>query len=424
MKWVKWSLYIVFCTFCLAAGAVGRLASNVVGTIGDGKMTIIEAINTVRDPKGQEFPNDNELTILLVGQDYNRDRRGMPYTKNSRADTIMLLRTDLVSKTVRACSIPRDTYIQAADQVTGKINATLVRGGVDLLKRTLEQKFGVTIDHHVMIKPSAVQEIVNAVGGVRVEAIDDMKYDDNWGQLHVDIKQGRHLLTGEQAEGFVRFRKMNRGEGRSKEEGDLRRTARQQQLVGAMMASANSAGNIMRIDEIIETGFGQIDTSLSRPQVMALALIFKGAATGNMLSATVPGTDGMVADQSVFNLDTDRAQATVDWLIKGDDLAMRRLVRIEVRNGTKTKGVARQAADLLGLQGYSASAPGNAPATEITTIVYRKSSFEAAAREIQKALGAPSVTKEVKPANDWDPEIEIVIGNDLADKVRSATGTT
>ena len=424
MKWVKWSLYGIFCVFCLVIGAGGRLFANVVETIGDGEKSLGEVIQTLRDPKEAEFPTTDDITILLVGQDYNRDRKGMPYTKDSRADTIMLLRADLVNKSIRACSIPRDTYIQAADQLTGKINGTLARGGVDLLKRTLEQKFGITIDHHVMIKPSAVKEIVDSVGGVQVDAIDDMKYDDSWGQLHVDIKQGRHVLMGEQAEGFVRFRKMNHGAGRSKEEGDLRRTARQQQVIQALMASARSTGNLMRVDEIIETGFGQINTSLSRAQCVALALIFKESAGGNMLSATVPGTDGMVGEQSVFNMDVDRAQATVDWLIKGDDLAMKRLVRVEIRNGTKTKGIARQAADLLELQGYSASAPGNAPAAKVTTIVYRKSSFENAAREIQKALGAPSVTKEVKPANDWDPEIEIIVGDDLADKIKMMTGTT
>ncbi|MBC8066543.1 MAG: LCP family protein [Chlorobia bacterium] len=418
MKWLKWILYGFVCVACLAVGAFGRVAANVVDAIGGGKKSFSEVIGTLRDPKATEFPTTDELTILLVGQDYNRDRKSMPYTKNSRADTIMLLRANLQDKTVRACSIPRDTYIQAADQLSGKINGTLARGGVDLLKRTLEQMFGLTIDHHVMIKPSAVQEIVDAVGGVQVEAIDDMKYDDSWGHLHIDIKQGRHLLMGQQAEGYVRFRKMNSGQGRSEEEGDLRRTARQQQLVQAMMASANNATNLMRVDEIIETGFGQIDTSLTRSQCVALALIFKGAGTGNMLSATVPGTDGMVGDQSVFNMDFERAQGTVDWLIKGDDLAMKRLVRIEVRNGTKAPGVAKLAADMLESQGYSAKAPGNAPAAKVTTIVYRKASFETAARDIQRVLGATSITKEVKPANEWDPEIEIVIGDDVAQKVK------
>jgi len=348
----------------------------------------------------------------------------MPYTKNSRADTIMMLAVDLDAKTVRACSVPRDTYVQAADQVSGKINGTLARGGVDLLKRTLEQMFGITIDHYIVVKPYAVRKIVDAIGGVQVEAIDDMKYDDSWGQLHVDIAKGRHHLNGVQAEGFVRFRKMNSGEGRSEEEGDLRRAARQQQLVRAMMLTANQTSNLLRADKIIDTGFEQIDTDLPRLKCVALARIFQGANLNSMVSATVPGEDDMTGSEYFYRLDHDRAQHMVNWLIRGDELAMRKLVRVEIRNGTKTPGVARLAADMLGSQGYSAFAPGNGPATKVTTIVYRKSSFETAAREIQKSLGATSITKEVKPSNDWEPEIEVVIGDDIADKVKSSYGTT
>ena len=259
MKWVKGILYCLFLVVCMAIGAGGRLFMNVVESVGGKGANPLEILGTMTNPR-QEFPGKNKLTILLVGQDYNRDRKGMPYTKNSRADTIMMLAVDLDRKSVRACSIPRDTYVQAADQLTGKINGTLARGGVDLLKRTLEQMFGVTIDNYVLVKPYAIREIVDAVGGVDVEAMDDMKYDDSWGQLHVDIPKGRHHLTGIQAEGFVRFRKMNSGQGRSEEEGDLRRAARQQQVVRAMMVAATRTSNFLRADEIIDTGFEQIDT--------------------------------------------------------------------------------------------------------------------------------------------------------------------
>jgi LCP family protein required for cell wall assembly len=423
MKWVKGIFYVLFLGVCMAVGAGGRLFMNVVESVGGRGASPIKFIETMTNPRG-EFPGKNKITILLVGQDYNRDRKGMPYTKNSRADTIMLLAVDLDKKAVRACSIPRDTYVQAADQLTGKINATLSRGGVDLLKRTLEQQFGLTIDNYVLVKPYAIRKIVDAVGGVQVEALDDMKYDDSWGQLHVDIPKGRHHLAGIQAEGFVRFRKMNPGEGRSEEEGDLRRAARQQQVVRSMMMAATKTSNLLRADEIIDTGFEQIDTDLQRQQCVALAQIFRNADMSKMLSGTVPGTDEMNGPEYVYRLDYDRAQHTVNWLIKGDDLAMKRLVRVQIRNGTKTKGVARIAADILESQGYSAFAPGNAPATNVTTIVYSKASFEQAARDIQRALGASSVTKEAKPSNDWEPEIEIVIGDDVASRIKPATDPT
>lgn len=191
-----------------------------------------------------------------------------------------------------------------------------------------------------------------------------------------------------------------------------------------MMLTANQTGNFLRADEIIDTGFEQIDTDLPRLKCVALARIFQGANLNTMLSATVPGDDDMSGSEYFYRLDYDRAQHMVDWLIKGDDLAMRRLVRVQIRNGTKTPGVARIAADLLGTQGYNAFAPGNGPATKETIVVYRKSSFESAAREIQKSLGASAIKKEVKPSNEWDPEIEVVIGEDIADKVRTSAGTT
>lgn len=431
MKWLRIALYGLFLAICLTAGVAGRVTSNVLTSF-KGKSTV-EVWQGLTNPRAL-FPNQNRLTILLVGQDYNRDRKGMAYTKNSRSDTIMLLAVDLDKRQMRAVSIPRDTFVEAPDGRSGKINGTFARGGIELLRDTLTGLFSVQIDHHVIIKPDAVRNIVDAVGGVTVETIDEMKYDDNWGGLHVDLPKGRQRIDGRQAEGFVRFREVNRtrmnaygrivpirGVKASAEEGDLRRAARQQQLIHALVAEANNTANLVALPEIIDTGFEQISTTLTRTQCLALATLFRGAGQSAMKTGTVPGTDDTRGGAYYYVLDRDRAQATVDWLIKGDEFAMRRLVRVEVRNGSGTPGVARAAAELIEQTGYNASAPGNAQATEVTTIVYRRASYEEAAREIQKRLGAPAVEKAPAPGNDWEPEIEVVIGKDLAESVRRAT---
>jgi len=433
MKWFRRVLYGLFLMGCLAAGAGVRLGLNVVKSISDEGMSFTEAIHVVTNPR-DSFPGVNKMTLLLVGQDYNHNNKGFIYTKASRADTIMMLSMDLDSKQVRACSVPRDTFVTARDGKSGKINATFARGGIELLKDTLHDLFGVTIDHYVIVKPDAVREIVDAVGGVQVETIDDTNYDDNWGGLHVHLPEGSQHIDGAQAEGFVRFREVNRyrmdsrgnmiplrGVKSSKEEGDIRRAARQQQLVAALMSSAKSTSNLLRADEIIDTGFNQIETDLKRSQCVALANIFKEAKE-SMVSGTVPGEDGKRDGVYYYTLDQERAQATVDWLIKGDDHAMRRLVRIEIRNGSKIPGVARAAANMLDAEGYNASAPGNASSTDVTTIVYRKASFEEAARAIQQLLGATSIEKDVK-AGEYGPEIKIVIGSDLAEKLKAASST-
>ncbi|MBS1700503.1 MAG: LCP family protein [Armatimonadetes bacterium] len=422
MKWLRTSLYVLFLGACTALGVGLHVASKVVSAFGP-DATLSKILIAGKDPLSY-FPNQKRMTILLVGQDYNHNNKGFIYTRASRADTVMLLSVDLAKKSVRACSIPRDTYVKAPDGKTGKINATFSRGGIDLLKGTIKDLFGVEVDHYVVIKPTAVREIVDSVGGVEVEAIDDMNYDDNWGGLHIHLPAGKQVVDGKGAEGFVRFREVNRSKmdadghiiplhnvKSSKEEGDLRRTARQQQMVHALMLAANTPGNIMHADQIIDTGFNQIETDLSRLQCLALANIFRGSAGQQMVSGTLPGGDKKLNGVYFYVLDDDRAQATVDWLINYDDEAIKKTLRIVVTNGTKTPGAASKVAKLLNEKGFNATVMGNAPAAAATTVVYQKASYFDMAKQIQGLIGSTNISK-APPSSPANEDIAITIGQD------------
>lgn len=405
----------------------GSWAWRVANSFRDENTSFTQVIKSYTDPRS-EFPNTSKLTLLVLGQDYNHDRKGMIYTKGSRADTIMMLSVDLDEKTINAVSVPRDTYVEATDGRSGKINGTFARGGVNLTKSTIERMFHVSIDHYVLIKPDAVREIVNSVGGVDVETIDQMKYDDNWAGLHIDLPKGPQHIDGQQAVGFVRFREVNRSRmdnrGRiipihnvksSLEEGDIRRTARQQQLIRALVASANTPTNIWKADSIIQTAFGQIITDLTKTQILALTRIFKGSNGEGMKSATLPGTDDMSSGAYYWKLDDARAQSTVDWLIKGNDIAGKRLIRVSIQNGTDVNGAAKAAAELVGKTGYDAEANGNAKSKSTKTLVtYSKATFAEAANDVARLLGAPAPQKVPEKASPYHPEIEVVIGADLA----------
>ncbi len=416
----------------VAAGAtwVGKVTSALSEK---GSGGILQVIQGIRDPMSQ-FPSQDKLTLLLVGKDYNRDRKGMEYTKNSRSDTIMLMSVDLANKKIGAVSIPRDTKVRAPDGRTGKINGTFARGGIELLSQTIEEKFGVHIDYHVIIKPDAVKEIVNSLGGVNVEAIDAMNYDDNWGNLHIHLPKGEQRITGEEAIGFTRFREVNatrmdeRGRivplrhiEHSLEEGDPRRMARQQQLIRAMVSEANRASNLWKADQIIDTGFKQLDTNFKRLQLMALAQIFRGAGEGAIQTATLEGTDSLEDGAYYLVLDEDRAKATVDWLIKGDESAANRMIRIAVYNGTKTSGVARKIADRLKAMGYDARSVGNTKTPAATTsVLFHKAMFEPRAKDIQTLAGGGEVRKASESETTEQnlgvstDDIIVVIGEDNA----------
>lgn len=397
---------------------------RVAGALGGSGGSAMNTWNGIMNPRGQ-FPGQDRTLILVVGKDYNHDSKGIAYTKDARADTIMLLSADLEHKKLFAIGVPRDTRVEAPDGVTGKINATLQRGGVDLLKQTLKKEFDVTVDHYVLLKADAVKAMVDAVGGVNVEPIDNMFYEDFWGGLKIDLKPGPQRIDGTQAVGFVRFRKSGdhrygpKGEiiedphPPSKEEGDLRRAERQQQLVHAVAEEALRPNNLIRADKIIDVAFQQIETDLSRTQVLALATIFKSSASASLSGSTIPGSDERIDGIYYWKPDLDRARLTINWLLRGDEMAGRQLTRIAIYDGTPSRRGGEVAKELEGL-GYTAIRSGRPHRNDnVTEVIYRKAAYEDAAREIATKFGITNVRKDPTDANAyWLPEIRLVLKED------------
>ena len=387
------------------------------------------ALKAKTDPK-EFFPGKNRITVLILGKDYNRDRKGMPYTKGSRSDTMMLLAVDLNDAKITAVSIPRDSKVTAADGVTDKFNSVIVRGGPRLVEDTLNDLFGVTPDYYVVLKPDAVRSIVDSLGGVDVDTIDDMNYDDSWGQLHIHLTTGHHHIDGADAEGFVRFRKTSPGQrthtGTNKEEGDLRRAARQQQLIHAMIESAKSPSNLLHIDSIIQNGFKQLETNLTQPQLLALGSYFQQAAGAQIEGGTLPGEDTPPGSPVYYwLLDMNRSTKMMQWLINGDQVAGQSLPRIAVYNSSNASSAARGIASTLYADGFDAfNAGGKPPLAQTTSVTYRMALYQPQADQIANALGvAPATKEDSDPSMTWAPEIHVTVGNDLATKFAAAAGT-
>jgi polyisoprenyl-teichoic acid--peptidoglycan teichoic acid transferase len=422
-------------------------------------------VDTMINPRGK-FPDKNRLNVLLVGKDYEYTNKAIRYTKTSRADTIMLLSLDLDKQTIAAISIPRDTKVTPPDGKTGKINATFraethVGGGIKMLKDTVTELTGVPIDYHLILKSDAVKAVVDSVGGVDVESIDKMQYNDSQAGLHVDLPAGKQRINGTQAIGFVRFREPDvvvrdedgrpqwvmtsagkiakDGQGnpiaqkkpreaiyRSKEEGDFRRQARQQQLIRAVASEAKKPANWAHVDTIVNTAFDQMETNLSRNQVMALGALFKSVDPNNMVAASLPGK---IAG-GYYIPDAENIHATVDWLIHGDETASYRLTRVVVQNASQVPGVGRRVVEILKDRGFQVGSPETisvATPSPTTKIVYNKQAVRLRAEKIASLVGVNSsqIVKDAAPdmtgvMNHADgekipPDVTLVIGQDVAE---------
>jgi polyisoprenyl-teichoic acid--peptidoglycan teichoic acid transferase len=463
--WTRLFAWGLFGCFIVAVGLAARTLMSISGS---GKNTggisgVTNILNTMANPRSK-FPDKNRLNVLLVGKDYeyvfSKDptKNGMRHTKSSRADTIMLLSLDLEKRTVAAISIPRDTKVTATDGITGKINATFraeshKNGGIDLLKSTVSELTGVPIDYHIILKPDAVKEVVDSVGGVEVETLDAMHYDDNWGHLHIHLPKGKQRIGGEDAIGFTRYREPNYAHvdvatgvktpipssevQHSKEEGDFRRQSRQQQLIRAVATAAKQPGNWTQIDKIVNTAFDQLDTNLDRMQVMALGAMFKSTDPNSMLTATLPGK-GTEHGTYFYIPNQESIRATIDWLIHGDETASYRLTRVVVQNASQVPGVGRRVVEILKDRGFQVDDPetlDNVTPVATTKIVYSKQIVKTRAEKIASLVGADLslLVKETMPdmtgvmqhaaGERIPPDVTLVIGQDIAQHlaIRSAS---
>lgn len=289
-----------------------------------------------RDPASQ-FGGKTRVVLLIAGKDYSHTAQDIAYTTDSRSDTIMLVSADLAHRTLSAVGIPRDMRVTAPDGVTGKINGTFRRGGIQLLEKTIEQQFDIHPDYEIVLKPDAVKAIVDSLGGVEVEVADRMFYEDAWDDLKIDLPAGRYRINGDQAVGFVRFRESGRHRYDaqkhvipvkyvpSKEEGDQRRMARQQQLIKSMLAEASRPANLVRLDQLLNVGFGQVETNLSRLQMTALARMFRGASGAGLGGVSLPGKDAMVGHTYYWLADKKRSSLLLKSVLLGDEAAAKEL---------------------------------------------------------------------------------------------------
>jgi LCP family protein required for cell wall assembly len=178
--------------------------------------------------------------VLLMGLDNRDDRR------TGRADTIILVAFRHRDGRIAAFSIPRDLYMELPELGPARINSTvrigeykLGRGeGVPLLRRVIEDNFGVHIDHYARVDHAGFVAAVDALGGVEIELqcpIRDCFWgeDRNAGCEMLDLEAGPQVLDGHTALLFSRSR-----HGR----GEKDRRRRQQMILMGLANEVRSQG--------------------------------------------------------------------------------------------------------------------------------------------------------------------------------------
>lgn len=244
--------------------------------------------------------------ILLLGVDSNGDCTDT--WKGTRSDTIIVMNVDPATHTVNAISIPRDSKVYLpGDHGTDKINAAHAYGGIDMTKKTIEDTLGIRIDKYICVHDEGVREVIDALGGIPIYVEKRMKYDDYAGKLHINLDKGNHVLNGQQAVGYLRFRHDGLG--------DIGRTQRQQWFLRGFLERLQTPSVITKIPQIVNISKKYIKTDMSVYELTQLAAMAKGFDEGDIQIAMLPGAPNSRGGISYWILNPEQVQDVVNRLI-------------------------------------------------------------------------------------------------------------
>ncbi|HEX5367599.1 MAG TPA: LCP family protein [Acidimicrobiales bacterium] len=339
------------------------------------------------------------------------DTRSGQESRNT--DTIMVLRVDPGSNRVALTSFSRDLMVTIAD--TGKlgmINSAFARerGGERNLTETIQQNFGISVNHYVQVDFDSFRQVVDAVGGVPLWF--PYAARDRASGFYTDAHGACVNLDGEQGLAFVRSRKLDimvDGEWQRDPLSEVNRVKRQQIFIQRALADVLSEvrSNPLRLRQMVDIGVSNValDPNLGMGDILHLAERFKGFDPAALETYPLP-TVPWPRDENRLVLDEPAAEPALNvfrGLPPGE--VSPGFVTVQVLNGTvadparQRPGLATDVSGALQEVGFEVAAPGDADTFYArTTIEHAPGQAAYAQRVVRHVTGTTPVPLAEDPS--------------------------
>ena len=364
---------------------------------------------------------NDSINVLVLGMDIgDADIEGNKGIR--RSDSIMVLNYNPNTKKAHIVSIPRDTLIEVDAYLdTGeyqkywKINAAYVLGGEEEVTTHVESLLDININYIVEVDYNAFRSIVDAVGGVEMTIEQDMFYDDDAQDLHINFKAGETvLLDGKKAEEFFRWRKNNDGSGLAN--GDLDRIKNQQLFISKLLDKVMSPSIVFKAPKILKAISENVETNISAKELVSLGMKIIRLKSSDIIMTTLQGEPQYIYGESFLVADKEYNMDLINSLssenpsgasnittIKREDL------KVIVLNGTNISGLASTARDKLLARGYENVEVGN------TTEAVNKSVIQTNNKDLKDLLKSDIDIEKIEKISGSeykDYDIVILLGED------------
>jgi len=423
-KVLKWFLIVALSLATL----VGGVAAYMWDYIND------KFRETHRELKVDPLEPGKAQNILVLGSDRRdvvdkalQDERQFRGGSGRRADTILVVHVPPDHGSATILSFPRDLRVRIPGRSGfSKINAAYGGGtvdgkklnGPDMMMETIRSHTGLKIHHYVEINFASFQQIVDAVGGVRLCV--DRPYNDKESGLIVE-KAGCQTYEGKLALSYVRMRKQD-------PRGDFGRIERQQQFMRVLMSKITSLDvltnpfAIKKLADTVAKGGVITDDELDLSEVQGIANKVADFEQSNVDFRVVPSYSDYIGGVSYVIQREKEAKALYRALREdtelppfgktGASIPKPEDVTIQILNGTGVAGLAGKVRDELEALGFEVGEIGNADRRDYTTtvILYRFGAESKAAllNEIFKGPSPRQGTAKQKV------DVIIILGADAA----------
>jgi LCP family protein required for cell wall assembly len=348
------------------------------------------------------------VNVLVMGVDVTLDHRRQP-TGVSRSDTLILATFDPHTRRVGFLSIPRDTRAEIPGRDGWrKINTAFAYGGPPLTIRTAENLLDVRVHYYVKLGAQSFAKLIDAVGGVWVDVERDMRYQDWWGGVYIDLRQGRQLLNGEQAMGYARFRYDPLG--------DIGRAERQLKVVQALFNRLREPEVILRAPQILRAAIENTETNLTPHDIATLGWFLMRLGNERIETVMLPGR----FTTTFWEVEWANARPLVLEMFYGLDAQTLHSATVEVLNGSGVPGMAREVASHLSRVGFRIVHVDNYPQLRDQTAVMANDGNAHLARAIREMIGVGAIA--TRPHVDAHATLTVVVARDYANRRASRIG--
>lgn len=246
----------------------------------------------------QKIANKQPVSVLILGVDQGIEGRH----DQGNSDTMILATANPQKGRGTLTSIPRDLFVDIKGDPGNKyfmsrVNSAYQVGGNKAATATTSSLLNVPVDYYMEVNMKALQELVDAVGGVNVNVPFDFTYNTTF-------HKGIMHLNGKQALDYARMRKED-------PRGDYGRQMRQRQIIMSIVKEGMSLKSLTNYRKILTAFSKNVRTNLTFDDMMSIAMNYRNVGE-NIKSDYIHGHDAWIAGAAVQVARTKELQRVSD----------------------------------------------------------------------------------------------------------------